>query len=121
MLILSHQSRLVAYILLPLIVGTWHLRNHLYDIAGAFLHTDYVEDFISTARINLHFLRAIYEITPGSCPAYLLACGGFYCLIFCIRRYLPALILGNTTWTWILAGLYIAISLLIFPMGVIPN
>lgn len=121
LLILSHLSRLVAYILLPFIVGIWHLRAHLYDVAGAFLHTDYVEEFIATARINQHYLRAIHEITPVSCLLYLLACGGFYCLIFCIRRYLPAVILGNATRTWVLAGLYIFLSLLIFPMGIIPN
>jgi len=117
LLILAQRSRLLAYLLLPLLVGIRLTFPAFYDLTGFFLHTHTFEEIISTARINQYHLRAIYEITPGACLLCATGAVILYGMIFCVRRYLRPVCLSNETWTWITAGLYISVSLFILPFG----
>lgn len=119
LLLLAQRNALIAYALLPLLCGAWLSFNMLYDCAGAFLHTHTISDAIATTRVNQHFLRSIYGITPGLCLAAVAGFCVLYGFIFSMRRYLRPVILLSDTSTWIIAGVYTSVSLLILPFGII--
>lgn len=119
LLILAQRSRLVAYLLLPLTLIVWLVFPVFYDLCGAFLHTHSLAEVITTARINQYYLRSIYGITPSACLLWATGFGILYGVIFCMRRCIRPVSLFNDTWTWIIAGLYTSISLLILPFGIL--
>lgn len=118
LLLLSQRSATIAYFLFPAVLGTWYCFDYLYDIATPLLIID-VTELLPTLRIHQHYLRVIYPSTPGNIVLYTLACSILYGLIYAYRQYSPPLLLLNVRATWLIAGGYVATSLLLLPAGLL--
>ena len=121
MLVLGQRSRLVAYVLLPALLCGWFSYDGLYDIAGCFLHENCLSSPLITVAFHQHYLRLTYDIPVQAALLILLKGGGMYGTIYATRRYLAPITLINTDCTWIIAGTYIILSLILLPLGIIPH
>lgn len=121
MLVLGQRSRLVSYVLLPALLCGWFSYDGLYDIAGCFLHENCLSSPLITVAFHQHYLRLTYDIPVQVALLILLKGGGMYGTIYATRRYLAPITLINTDCTWIIAGTYIILSLILLPLGIIPH
>ena len=121
MLVLGQRSRLVAYALLPALLCGWFSYDGLYDIAGCLLHENCLHAPLTTAAFHQHYLRLTYDIPVQAVLLILLKGGVMYGAIYTTRRYLPPITLINTGCTWLIAGTYIILSLILLPLGIIPH
>lgn len=121
MLVLSQRSRLVAYALLPVILCGWFSYDGLYDVAGCFLHDNCLHAPLTTAAFHQHYLRLTYDISVPAALLIILKGALMYGSIFATRRYLVPIVLFSTNCTWLIAGAYIILSLLLLPLGTIPH
>lgn len=121
MLVLGQRSRLVSYVLLPALLCGWFSYDGLYDIAGCFLHENCLSSPLITVAFHQHYLRLTYDIPVQVALLILLKGVGMYGTIYATRRYLAPITLINTDCTWIIAGTYIILSLILLPLGIIPH
>ncbi len=121
MLVLGQRSRLVAYALLPVLLCGWFSYDGLYDIAGCLLHENSLSSPLITVAFHQHYLRLTYDIPFQAVLLILLKGGVMYGAIYTTRRYLAPITLINSDCTWLIAGTYIILSLILLPLGIIPH
>lgn len=121
MLVLGQRSCLVAYALLPAILCSWFSYDGLYDVAGCFLHDNCLHAPLTTAAFHQHYLRLTYDIPVPAALLIILKGCLIYGAIFATRRYMAPIVLFSTNCTWLIAGAYIILSLLLLPLGTIPH
>lgn len=119
MLLLAQHYKMIAYMVLPAVLTGWSCFDYLYDITAPFLSINDGAEAIRTLRVQQYILRTIYHITPVDLIWFLLAGICLFGVIFCIRRYLSPVHLHHTLLTKIIAGVYVAISLALLPLGLI--
>ena len=121
MLILAQRSRLVAYALLPVILGGWFSYDGLYDVAGFCLQENCLSNILTTVIYHQHYLRQTYAISVESSLIIILKGGILYGGIYSARRFLKPVIFINPDATWLLAGGIVILFLLSLPLGILPH
>ncbi|MBO5684091.1 MAG: hypothetical protein J6R92_04020 [Akkermansia sp.] len=118
MLVLGQRSRIVAYALLPAILCGWFSYDGLYDVAGGILHDNCLHAPLTTAAFHQHYLRLTYDIPVAAVLLILLKGGLIYGAIYATRRHLAPITLFTANGTWLIAGAYIILSLVLLPLGI---
>ena len=121
MLILAQRSRLVAYALLPVILGGWFSYDGLYDVAGFCLQENCLSNVLTTIIYHQHYLRQTYAISVVSSLIIILKGGILYGGIYSARRFLKPVIFINPDATWLIAGGMAILFLLSLPLGILPH
>lgn len=121
MLILAQRSRLVAYALLPVILGGWFSYDGLYDVAGFCLQENCLSNILTTVIYHQHYLRQTYAISVVSSLIIILKGGILYGFLYSTRRFLKPVIFINPDATWLLAGGIVILFLLSLPLGILPH
>ena len=121
MLILAQRSRLVAYALLPVILGGWFSYDGLYDVAGFCLQENCLSNVLTTVIYHQHYLRQTYAISVASSLIIILKGGILYGFLYSARRFLKPVTFFNTDATWLLAGGIVILFLLSLPLGILPH
>ena len=121
MLILAQRSRLVAYALLPVILGGWFSYDGLYDVAGFCLQENCLSNILTTVIYHQHYLRQTYAISVESSLIIILKGGILYGFLYSARRFLKPVIFINPDATWLLAGGIVILFLLSLPLGILPH
>ncbi len=121
MLILAQRSRLVAYALLPVILGGWFSYDGLYDVAGFLLQENSLSNFLTTVAYHQHYLRQTYDISIDSTLLIILKGGILYGAIYSTRRFLKPVVFFNTNGTWLIAGAMAILFLVVLPLGILPH
>lgn len=121
MLILAQRSRLVAYALLPVILGGWFSYDGLYDVAGFCLQENCLSNILTTVIYHQHYLRQTYAISVASSLIIILKGGILYGFLYSTRRFLKPVIFINPDATWLLAGGIVILFLLSLPLGILPH
>lgn len=121
MLILAQRSRLVAYALLPVILGGWFSYDGLYDVAGFCLQENCLSNILTTVIYHQHYLRQTYAISVVSSLIIILKGGILYGFLYSTRRFLKPVIFINPDATWLIAGGMAILFLLSLPLGILPH
>lgn len=121
MLILALRSRLVAYALLPVILGGWFSYDGLYDVAGFCLQENCLSNILTTVIYHQHYLRQTYAISVASSLIIILKGGILYGFLYSTRRFLKPVIFINPDATWLIAGGMAILFLLSLPLGILPH
>lgn len=121
LLILAQRSRLVAYALLPVILGGWFSYDGLYDVAGFCLQKNCLSNVLTTVIYHQHYLRQTYAISVVSSLIIILKGGLLYGVIYSARRFLKPVIILTPDATWLIAGGVVILFLVILPLGILPH
>lgn len=121
LLILAQRSRLVAYALLPVILGGWFSYDGLYDVAGFSLQENCLSNVLTTVIYHQHYLRQTYAISVVSSLIIILKGGILYGFLYSARRFLKPVIILTPDTTWLIAGGVVILFLVILPLGILPH
>lgn len=117
LLILAQRSIIIAYLLVPAILCFWFLFDYAYDIIPP--PFEKTSDYINTQKAHLRNLYYTYLCSSSNQISMVLAAVLSYGGIYCVRRFLSPVHLYNSVATWIVAGSYTTLSLLLLPAGLI--